>query len=58
MKKHGLLFLLVVAALTLGSLALWARPGSIKCPIDGEYMFFDRQGVSRVKHEAYVPCGD
>ena len=44
MKKYAVVFLLVVVAtLMLGSLALWAYPASIRCPIDGEYMFFDHK---------------
>lgn len=57
-------FALVVVALTFGAVALWARPGSIKCPIDGEYMFFDRQvgygqdAVCWYSHMAHVPNPD
>ena len=79
MKRSVLLAISVAFAILLGSLALWARPASIKCPIDGEYMFFDHQvgfgddavcwythnhtdydaeGAHRVRHDAYVPCGD
>jgi len=62
--KRFLLFLLVVAALTAGSLALWAHPVSIKCPIDGDFMTFDHQvgtgdqAVCWYSHTAYVSNPD
>jgi len=43
MKNSVWLSLLVCVALALGSLALWAYPFSIKCPIDGEDMYFTHQ---------------
>ncbi len=43
MKKSSLFLLLIPAILLFASLALWARPFTIKCPIDGEPMSFDHQ---------------
>ncbi len=43
MQRNVWSFVLVVVALMLASVALWAHPVSISCPIDGEYMFFERQ---------------
>lgn len=63
-RKYLLLLLFVVAALTASSLVLWARPLSIRCPIDSQIMVFDHQvgygngAACWYSHIAAVPSSD
>jgi hypothetical protein len=43
MKKSVFLYFVVAFVMAAASTILWAYPGSIKCPTDGEYMFFDQK---------------
>lgn len=41
MKKPVLLSLLLAVVLTVAWISVWAHPGTISCPIDGQAMVFD-----------------
>ncbi len=64
MQRRVWSVVLVAVALTLASVALWAHPISIKCPIDGQDMFFDHQvgygedAYCWYSHIANVPSPD